>query len=55
MLYISYPNHILTVDNSTLASLSEQTLGKIGKRVWEIGWGRNVPCARNAGALPIGS
>ena len=32
-----------------------QTLGKIGKRVWEIGWGGSVHCAQNAGALPIGS
>jgi len=32
-----------------------QTLGKIEKRVWEIGWGGSVHCARNAGALPIDS
>jgi len=35
--------------------VSEQTLGKIEKRVWEIGWGGSVHCARNAGALPIDS
>ena len=38
---------------------SENSLGtrpsEIGRRVWEIGWGGSVHCARNAGALPIDS
>ena len=34
--------------------VSEPDPRKIEKRVWEIGWGGSVHCARNAGALPIG-
>jgi len=32
-----------------------QTLGKIEKRVWEIGWGGSVHCAQNASTLLIDS
>ena len=35
--------------------VSEPDPRKIEKRVWEIGWGGSVHCARNAGALPIDS
>jgi len=37
------------------SSLGTRPPGKIEKRVWEIGWGGSVHCARNAGALPIDS
>jgi len=33
----------------------KQTLGKIEKRVWKIGWGGSVHCSQNAGTLPIDS
>ena len=32
----------------TKSSLGNQTLGKIEKRVWEIGWGESVPLGWNA-------
>ena len=35
--------------------VSEPDPRKIEKRVWEIGLGGSVHCARNAGALPIDS
>ena len=35
--------------------VSEPDPRKIGRRVWEIGWGGSVHCTRNAGALPIDS
>jgi len=35
--------------------VSEPDPQKIGKRVWEIGWGGSVPCAWNAGVLLIDS
>ena len=39
----------------TPSVVSEPDPRKIEKRVWEIGWGGSVHCARNAGTLPIDS
>jgi len=39
----------------TSALVLEPDPRKNRKGVWEKGWGGSVHCARNAGALPIGS
>ena len=42
--------------NFTTATITQQDpLPLIGKRVWEIGWGGNIPCTQNAGTLLIGA
>jgi len=41
--------------NSGMVGKYDQTLGKIRKWVWEIGWDGSVLCAQNVGVLPIDS
>ena len=52
----SFKTYILTfVTIHTPDIVLEPDPQKNRKEGLEIGWGRSVPCARNAGALPISS
>ena len=48
-------DHSVVFIRAGYKTISEQTLGRIGRRVWEIGWGGSVLCAWNAGTLLIAS
>ena len=55
LMYVQTQHSLQGAFTSLKVSLGTRPSEKIEKRVWEIGWGGSVHCARNAGTLPINS
>jgi len=48
-----YTDHTSSSDHNSAPPSRWSHPRKIGRRVWEIGWGGSVLCTQNAGMLPI--